>query len=135
MNRLTLFLIIYNWALLDAVIISWFMIPFFIASLKNIISERYIRVVITFIMISLVMPIVYWIEVPLTIKYCCKKDRPTNQLTHSPTHHMSATLGAWLMGLSESINVGERVERLRECVSVQIGPPIDQGNFYVIRLE
>jgi hypothetical protein len=52
-------------------------------------------------------------------------------------HTQSYVRHTWRLdgSLFNSINVGERVERLRECVSVQIGPPIDQGNFYVIRLE
>ena len=79
MNKCKLFLIIYIWALIDALLISWYLLPYIITNLENIVNKNYLKLLIPFIMISLVMPLVFWIEVPLTTKYCCKKN--TNNQT------------------------------------------------------
>ena len=77
MNKCQLFMLIYFWAMLNAMLISSFILPYIKEPFVLIFGSQYITQIITFIMISLVMPLVFWIEVPMTIYlFCHKKDNP-----------------------------------------------------------
>ena len=70
MSKLRNFCIIYIWALIDALLISWFLLPHVKVFLTYSIPEKYMKLMIPFIMISLVMPLVYWIQVPFSLRLC-----------------------------------------------------------------
>ena len=76
MNKCQLFMLIYFWAMLNALLISSFILPHLKEPLISMFGNQYLTQIITFIMISLVMPLVFWIEIPMTIYLCCREDNP-----------------------------------------------------------
>ena len=78
MNKCQLFMLIYFWAMLNAMLISSFILPHLKGFLVLMFGNQYISQIITFIMISLVMPLVFWIEVPITLYLFCQKKNTEN---------------------------------------------------------
>lgn len=74
MNTFKIFILVYLWSYFDALIISTYLVPILLKNSIGIFDKGYLNHFVLFTTITLTIPFVFWIQVPISI-LCCFKDR------------------------------------------------------------